>query len=307
MDWVGKKVFLTGGAGFIGSHLARELKRQGAHVYFFVHNTEPQFPIQGSFIGNLTLPNQTVFGNYIQQLQPEVVFHLAAQPLVSVAGADELPTLRINIEGTYNLLHSVKGLRSVKSVVHVSTDKVFGNQPVIRQDSALRGETHPYNASKAVGDVITQMYANYFEVPTVIVRHANVYGAGDTHFDRIVPRTIQYVLAGKSPVIRGDGTNTRDYIHVKDVVDFYLRAAEFPYKSKLTTLNIGGFHHSVSEVVHEILGKMNRVDLTPVYEQQWRGEIPHQHIETPNEWKPKINLDEGMDLTIPWYREFLNG
>jgi len=303
MDWINKRVFVTGGAGFIGSHLSKRLAREGAHVYFFIHHKYPEMPVKNPFIGDLTSKNQLAFENYLKDLQPEVVFHLAAQPLVSIAAQDELPTLRINIEGTYNLLHSLKGVESVKSVVHVSTDKVFGNQPVIQKDSPLQGETHPYNASKAVGDVITQMYANYFEIPTVIVRHANVYGAGDTHFDRIIPRTIKQVLDGKPPVIRGDGSNTRDYIHVDDVVEAYLKASELPLTQKLSTLNIGGFNHSVAEVVHEILGKLDRIDLSPKYESQWKGEIPHQHIATEEEWKPNINLDIGLDMTIGWYKE----
>lgn len=309
MDYKGKRVLVTGGTGFIGSHLVKKLQELGAEVLVLVHKT----PHKGSYalqiLGDLTDIN-TGFQMFIEHFQPEIVFHLAAQPLVTLASIDGLGTIDTNVRGTYNLLNACKGVSSIKSFVHISTDKVYGNVSPITDTTPIGGVHHPYNTSKLASDYLAQMYSNFYNIPMVIVRNANVYGAGDTHFDRIVPNTIQKVFRGERPVIRGDGSNTRDYIHVSDIVEGYLQAASLPYKNKLTTLNLGGMNCSVLEVVDTVLLKMTRVDLYPAYEPLWKGEIPHQHIENDRavqliNWMPTIDMDKGLDLTIPWYVEYL--
>ena len=304
MNWKNRRVFLTGASGFIGSHLCEELSIRGAELATYVHKAFT--PAPKYFKGDLT-DDPTDLTHFLQDFQPEVVFHLAAQPIVYHNGVDEMETLQVNLNGTFNVLHACKDL-PIKSFVHISTDKVYGNVSPITKDTVPNGTGHPYNVSKLAGDYLAQMYSNFYDVPMVIIRNANVYGAGDKHLDRIVPRTIYRVLQGLQPVIRGNGNNGRDYLHVEDVVRGYIRAAELPYRNKLTTLNLGGFHHSVLDVVHAILGKMRRIDIQPVYEKQWQGEIPHQHIvnDLAKEligWNPTIDLDCGLDKTIPYYME----
>lgn len=305
MNWKNRRVFVTGGAGFIGSHLCEALNLHGVNLGMYIHTN---FSNQKAsvFRGDLTGEPSGLI-HFLKDFQPEVVFHLAAQPIVYHNGIDETETLKTNLGGTANILHACKDL-PIKSFVHISTDKVYGNISPITKDTVPNGTGHPYNVSKLAGDYLAQMYSNFYDVPMVIIRNANVYGAGDNHFDRIIPRTIHNVLWGRSPIIRGDGTNSRDYLHVEDVVEGYLKAAELPYQNKLTILNLGGFHHDVLEVVHTILGKMRRIDIRPIYEPQWSGEIPHQHIvnDIAREligWNPRIDLDYGLDKTIPYYVE----
>jgi CDP-glucose 4,6-dehydratase len=305
-NWKNRRVFVTGATGFIGSHLCEELLLRGADLKFYAHTKFlPQSALY--FRGDLRNKSDDLI-HFLRDFQPEVVFHLAAQPIVCRREVDETETLEVNLNGTFNILHACKDLSSLKSFVHVSTDKVFGNANPITKDTVLDGTGHPYNTSKLAGDFLAQMYSNFYDIPMVVLRHANVYGAGDVHFDRIVPRTIRKVLRGERPVIRGDGTNSRDYLHVDDVVEGYLRAAELPRQNKLTLLNLGGYNHSVGEVVDSILAKMRRIDVQPIYEEQWHGEIPHQHIVNDLAaeligWNPPTDLDCGLDKTIPWYVE----
>ena len=310
MNWSGKRVFVTGGAGFLGSHLCKKLESLGAEIGLLIHVNESPLPAR-RYYGNLAESTPNLF-HFLSKFKPEIVFHLASQPLVSVAMLNELETLQVNVGGTYNLLHACRSIHGVKSFVHISTDKVYGNTNPITKDSIPAGTLHPYNASKMASDYLAQMYSNFFDVPMVIIRNSNVYGAGDKHFDRIVPRTIRQVLLGKKPIIRGDGSSTRDYIHVDELVGGYIRAAELPYEKKLSILNLSGFNHSVFGIVDTILEKMRRVDLAPIFEDQWKGEIPHQHIENDLAkeligWNPQTDLKDGLDKTIPWYREFLSG
>lgn len=303
IDFGGKRVFITGGTGFIGSHLSKRLVSMGANVLSLRHKREVFYgtPLDGS----ITAVNEDL-KKAIEDFAPEIIFHLAAQPLVSVAMKDVCETIDTNAKGSADLLCLCKDIPSLKSVVFVSTDKVFGNTSPITRDTIPNGTEHPYNASKLAADVLAQMYAKFLDIPIVVVRNANVYGACDVNLDRIIPRTITNVLRGVPPVIRGDGSNTRDYIHVSELVEGYLRAAELPYAGKFTSINLSGFNHSTIEIVDAILAKMSRVDLAPIYESQWRGEIPHQHIENDIAkeligWNPKIDIEEGLDKTIWWY------
>jgi CDP-glucose 4,6-dehydratase len=308
--WSGKKVLVTGGTGFIGSHLVRKLCKLGANVSVLVHKTPyigNEFVTQ--IFGDLR-ENNTGWQTLVEILNPDVVFHLAAQPIVGIAGENELETLQTNVGGTYNLLSVCKKLLNLSHFVHISTDKVYGDIDAINKDTIPQGVKHPYNVSKLASDGIAQMYSNFFDVPMTIIRNANVYGAGDTHFDRIVPRTIQRAFLEQSPVIRGDGNNKRDYIHVSDIVDGYVAAAELPTGKEPTILNLGGHNHSVLEVVDTVLKEMNRVDLAPLFEKQWKGEIPNQHIVNDKAkeligWNPKVDLENGIRITVPWYINFL--
>lgn len=305
-NWQGKRVFITGASGFIGTHLCKKLESLGAELGVFVHTNEPPVSALRHY-GDLKKPSLDL-KSFLMGFNPKVVFHLASQPLVSRAAEDEVETLETNIGGTFRVLHAVKDVPALKSFVHISTDKVYGDTSPISKTTEMNGFKHPYNASKQASDTLAQMYSKFFDVPMVIIRNANVYGAGDKHFDRIVPRTIVKSLNGQSPVIRGDGKNTRDYIHIDDLVEGYVRAAELPVHRKLSILNFGGFNHSTLEVVDMILYKTRRIDLEVIFEKQWKGEIPHQHIVNDDakeliNWNPQIDLSEGLDRSLPWYQE----
>lgn len=312
--WRGKRVFGTGLTGFIGTHLSRKLKELEADLVVMEH-VRKAIPGVKTLGGDIAHLDET-FEKELKDFNPEVVFHLAAQPLVSVAAKDVCETVDTNVKGVCDFLCICKDIQSLKSLVFVSTDKVYGNISQITKDTIPQGVEHPYNASKLAADALAQMYSNFFDIPTVVVRNANVYGAGDEHYDRIIPRTIQNIHLGLQPVIRGGGKTTRDYIHVSEIVNGYLSAAEIPmrpFQQKLTTINLNGFNHSVVQIVDTLLEKMGRVDLAPAFEPMWKGEIPNQHIINDKAkeligWNPQIDISLGLSMTIPWYLEkFANG
>jgi nucleoside-diphosphate-sugar epimerase len=153
--------------------------------------------------------------------------------------------------------------------------------------------------------------ADHLATPITVVRHANVYGPGDEHWDRIVPQTINCILQGYQPVLRGDGQSTRDYIFVSEIIDAYLKLAELEHEG-LLAVNLGGFNYSTSEVVSTILDIM-KSNVAPKMEDYLPGELLHQHIDNSGAkeligWEPKIDLVEGLWLTIPWYgKKIVNG
>jgi CDP-glucose 4,6-dehydratase len=300
--WQGKRVFGTGMTGFIGSRLTDRLISLGAEVRMFKHH-----PGSGvGIVGNLE-DGRDEWGMelYIQKFQPEIIFHLAAQPIVGMAWENPYSTIETNVRGTYNLYTAFKGIKSIKSIIHVATDKIFGKVEYIQDASPLLGTGHPYNASKLCGDILAQMYAQAYGYPITVVRHANIYGPGDEHWDRIIPGTINCVLQGYPPVLRGNGESTRDYIFVSEIVDAYLKLAELEHEG-LLAVNLGGFNHSTMVVIEKILLQMNGSKINIRTEDYLPGELMHQHIDNSNAkeligWEPKIDLEEGLRLTIPWY------
>ncbi|MBT7928378.1 NAD-dependent epimerase/dehydratase family protein [Candidatus Peregrinibacteria bacterium] len=307
--WKDKKVLVTGATGFIGDHLVTKLLNSGAEVTEFIHIKESKRPNTWKLFGDLL--DLESFSDALEDLKPDIVFHLAAQPIVGIAGEMEYETLDVNIRGTYNLL-SVLNKIGVGGYVHISTDKVYGDTPFIEDTSDLLGLDHPYNVSKLCGDNLATMYARFFNVPTTIIRNANVYGEGDPHLERIVPRTVKRLVDGKNPVIRGDGTNLRDYVYVKDIVDGYALAAEYGYEKDYNVFNFGAeCATSVGDIVKMIISLV-RNDLFINFEHQLRGEIPNQHVNCDRVkevlgWTPSTSLQEGLEKTVKWYQnEFKN-
>lgn len=289
----GKKVFVTG-VGFIGTHLVNALIRRGAEVSTFKHLSDvPNLGFAGDLCGN-----PFWLERYLKRFQPEIVFHLAAQPLV---GKDGFKSFEVNTRGCYHFYYACQDVDSIKCIFHVSTDKVYGCNDVVMQESPLVAFGEPYETSKLCGDAIAQMFSNYYGLPIIIARHANVYGPGDTHWDRLIPRTIKNLLEGKSPVVRGHNF-TRDFLYITDVINGYLDTVE---RGDTTCAILGGDNYSVESVVNVLRDKINP-DIPIVYEDAWRGEIPHQHIISNCIWAHRP-LSEGLDLTIPWYRKMING
>ena len=147
------------------------------------------------------------------------MFHLGAQPIVTTALRNPLPTFEANIRGTYNLLEACRVHRAlVQRVVVASSDKAYGDAPTLpyTEDMPVNGR-HPYDVSKSCTDLIAASYAHTYGLPVTVARCGNIYGGGDLNWSRIVPGTIRSFWTGERPVIRSNGRFTRDYIYVDDV------------------------------------------------------------------------------------------
>ena len=195
-----------------------------------------------------------------------------------------------------------------------SSDKAYGDQEILpyTEDTPLRGR-HPYDVSKSCADLIASSYATTYNLPVAITRCGNLYGGGDLNWNRVVPGTILSVIRGHRPVIRSDGQYVRDYFYVEDGAGAYMQLAE-----QLTAderLRGMAFNFSnelqitVLELVRKILERMQSA-LEPEILNQPLNEIRHQYLSaerarTVLDWAPHYTLDEGLDRTIGWYREFL--
>ena len=273
-------ICITGGEGFIGSHLAKALPDAKLFKY-------PESDLR-------FLPDAL---DFIEEHKPDVVYHLAAQSVVT--NIDELESMTTNIAGTYNLLSACKRVGCVKSFVHISTDKVYGTNANARRYDILRGIGDPYTASKHCGDIIAQNYWAYWGIPIRIIRTANIYGPGDTHLDRIIPGNIVDILNGNVRENRGNPSWIRDFIYIDDLIPAYIRIAD----EEPGIYNLGSQYYTLREVV-ELIHKLMEVRTPPLWKFSARNEIPFQHIvDCPDWWKPETDLDTGLRKTIEWYKE----
>ena len=319
----GSRVFITGATGVIGSRLTRSLLDAGAYVVALIMDWDPQSElIRSGTVDRISVVNGQVedfntLERAINQHQVDTVFHLAAQAIVGVAYRSPLPTFEANIRGSYNLLEACRVHRDlVKRVVVASSDKAYGDSDTLpyTEDHPLKG-IHPYDVSKSCADLIAHSYWATYELPVAIARCGNVYGGGDLNWSRIVPGTIRSLHRGERPVIRSDGLFTRDYAYVDDVVEAYKTLAysldERP-EVRGEAFNFGPqYPCTVLEVVQEIADLMDRADLAPVILNQATEEIRDQHLSCEKagrllKWKPSYSLQDGLKLTIDWYKEFLS-
>jgi CDP-glucose 4,6-dehydratase len=202
----------------------------------------------------------------------------------------------------------------VKQIVIASSDKAYGEHEQLpyNEDAPLIGR-YPYDVSKSCADLIAQSYAATYDLPVAITRCGNLYGGGDLNWNRIVPGTIRSVIRGQRPVIRSDGNFVRDYFYAEDAA-----AANMLLAEKLATdpsLKGRAFNFSnetqatVVDLVQRILKLMDS-DLEPDIRNEATNEIRRQYLSAAKArealgWHPLFSLDEGLQQTIAWYRDFL--
>lgn len=320
-SWTGRRVLVTGATGLLGHALVPKLLDRGAHVVALVRDWNPRRPlILDGIINRIevvsgALEHRGVAERAIAQHAIDTVFHLGAQTLVGTALRDPLQTFEANVRGSYLLLEACRQQRdTVKRVVIASSDKAYGSVDVLpyEEDAPLAGR-HPYDVSKSCTDLIAQTYAHTYELPVTVARCGNLYGAGDLNWSRIVPGTIRSLLAGERPIIRSDGTFRRDYVHVDDGASAYLALAE---RAEVPEVRGRGFNfgpgksHTVLEVVNTLRRLMDAEVLEPIILNQAHAEIHDQHLATDRArevlgWESTISLEDGLAMTIAWYREYL--
>jgi CDP-glucose 4,6-dehydratase len=319
MTWAERPVLVTGCTGLVGSWLTGALVERGARVVGLVrdsvqrtHFTRSGLPSQITMVRG-DLSDISLLERILNEYEIDTVFHLAAQAIVPIAYRNPLSTFETNIRGTYLLLEACRLHQLVKRIVVASSDKAYGDQPVLpyTEDMPLHG-AYPYDVAKCCLDLLCQSYWKTYQLPVCITRCANIFGGGDLQWTRLIPRTIRAALFDQAPTVRSDGTFHRDYLYVKNIVDGYLTLAEQLEEKHLggEAFNFGSERPlTVLEMVAIILKKMDRTHLIPQVLDTAMAEIRNQYLCTDKAvhrlgWLPRYSLESGLDETIAWYTDY---
>ncbi len=318
--WRGRRVLVTGATGLVGAWLVRDLLAKGCDVVALARDWDPQSElIRSGDVNRVTVVSGVVedLGTVTRALNHsscDTVFHLAAQTQVGAARRDPYETFESNVRGTYTVLEACRRLASrVERIVVASSDKAYGDAAKLPYTEATPLDArYPYDTSKLCTDFLTRSYVVTYGLPATIARCGNIYGGGDLNWDRIVPGTIRWLLAGERPILRSDGKLTRDYVYVKEVVAAYEALAEHVHRPEVRgeAFNFSaGKPLSVLEIVAAVTRVM-RSSLTPDIRDTAAGEIRDQYLDSSRAgrvlgWRATWTLDAALAETVNWYRDYL--
>jgi UDP-glucose 4-epimerase len=302
---------VTGGAGFIGSHIAETLLHEGHTVTIIDNFSEPgsrvidpgrnkdRMSVIRGDIMDISLLEKTFEG-------ADGIFHEAAIASVPRSISDPLKTNTINITGTLNVLIAAKD-NGVKKIVFASSSAVYGNEPTLpKQEDMLPCPESPYAVSKLTGEFYCSVFSKVFSLQSVCLRYFNVYGPRQnpsSDYAAVIPRFITRVLDDTAPTIYGDGKQTRDFIYVKDVARANISAMQTDVQG---IFNIaGGIPLSINELA-SIISEISGRNILPVYENKRTGDILDSYADISRaknsfHFRPAYMLKQGLKETMQWY------
>ena len=326
--WKGRRVLVTGHTGFKGGWLSLWLHRMGAHVtgLSLPAPTEPSLfeqacldEIVDHHIGDVR--DERVVRDAIAAARPEIVFHLAAQPLVRYSYDSPVETYATNVMGTVHVLEACRKADSVKAVVCVTTDKCYENREWIwpyREEDPMGGHD-PYSSSKGAAELVIASYRrSYPHGPKIAsVRAGNVIGGGDWAGDRLIPDILRALMAGERPMIRNPAS-VRPWQHVLEALSGYLTVGERLLAGDdraATAWNFGPSEDDAQPVGWIVERMLER----------WGGDIgwdqpnapqPHEAVLLRLDsskargllgWKPRLDLNQSLTMIVDWYRLVASG
>ena len=314
------KILVTGGAGFIGSNLCDALLERNYEVHCMDNLLTGNYSNISHLIGN---PKFTFFETDIRSIDScqeamngcDVVAHLAALGSVPRSINDPLTTNSINIDGFLNVIHTAKEL-GITRFIFAASSSTYGDSALLpKVEDIIGSPLSPYAVGKYVNELYAHVYALNYGLSYIGLRYFNVFGKRqDPHgaYAAVIPKFIQQFLDGEAPIINGDGTNTRDFTHIENVVDATLRAIE---NTKLDADNqiynvAYGSSTSLNELVvlikEAITSRKPQATLPNInYGPFRKGDIPHslasiEKIKTQLGYYPRVSIQEGIQKTVDW-------
>lgn len=306
-------ILVTGGAGFIGSNLVLELVNHGHYVKVIdnlitgnklnLKDVMDKITFVDGSVTDLTLLQEEFKG-------ADIVFHEAALPAVPRSIKDPISTNDSNVVGTLNVLIAAKE-NNVKRVIYAGSSSVYGDTPTLpKKEDMMPYPKSPYAVSKLAGEYYCKVFSEVYGLDIVTLRYFNVFGPRqnpDSHYAAVIPLFIKNILNSTSPTVFGDGTQTRDFTFVRNVVHANLLAMEHKGKLNGDVINIAtGKRITVAELVAKI-NLFTGKDIKPVFIDERKGDIKHSLADISKAKRvlgyiPVYTFEEGLKETVSWFR-----
>jgi CDP-glucose 4,6-dehydratase len=310
----GKNVFITGINGFVGTATAKRFLDAGAHVVGLVRDINSKTRkdvLDKCSIVRGDIRDIDTLRYAVNKYEIDLIIHLAAQPIVRICDADPLTAYQTNVLGAVALLEAIRGMKKKpKKAIFMTSDKAYGPHeklPYTENSALVVADT--YCTSKACQDMVARSYAKTYDLPVVVVRAGNLYGPGDLNTSRLIPRSIIKLLSGSSPVLYGGVSEfVREFIYIDNIVDAYEVLLERGIPGE--AYNVGGTEpQKIGSVIELVRDKINKSIPIEIETREF-FEINAQYLDSSKlralGWAPKIDIEEGIERSILWYREYLN-
>ncbi len=310
-------VLVTGGAGFIGSHLTEALLQRGHRVRvlddFSTGKKEnllfdkeyPSLEVIEGDIRHLSVCKKAMKGvNY--------VFHQAALPSVQRSVEDPLGSNAVNVGGTLNILFAARE-EKVKRVIYASSSSIYGDTPTLpKHEEMPPNPLSPYALQKYIGEQYCRLFYELYGLETVCLRYFNIFGPKqdpNSIYSAVIPRFITAFLQGFPPTIFGDGEQSRDFTYIENVIQANLLAMSAKHLHGEAVNVACSKRTSLNELV-EVLKKITGSELCPVYEEPRKGDVKHSLADIRKgrellNYEPKVGIEEGLRRTVDFFRQAL--
>ena len=307
-------VLVTGGAGFIGSHIAAQLASSGARVRVIddlsTGHRENLEEIGGAIdFTEASLMDERATRRVLEDV--ELVFHEAAIPSVPRSVENPRETHEACVDATFSLLMAARE-RGVRRLVYAASSSAYGDQPVLPKSEGMRPDPlSPYAVAKLVGEYYCQVFARAYGLETVSLRYFNVFGPRQdpsSQYSGVISRFISALLGDGRPVIFGDGRQSRDFTYIANVVDANLRAAETT-RGVGQVINVANGERTTLNELLDVLKKITgRADVEAEYGEPRTGDVRHSQADITQArellgYEPHVGLEEGLRLTIDWWKQ----
>lgn len=306
-------VVVTGGAGFIGSHIASALSAGGARVRVLDDLSTGHRENLDEIGGDVDFIQGSVADENVLKKAldgAEVVFHEAAIPSVPRSVAEPTQTHIASVDGTFSLLLAARD-HKVRRVVYAASSSAYGDQPTLpKVENMAPDPLSPYAVAKLVGEYYCQVFTRVYGLETVSLRYFNVFGPRQdpgSQYSGVVSRFISALFSGERPVIYGDGEQSRDFTYIENVVGANLSAANAPGAVGKVINVANGARVTLNELLAELKDLTGKQDVTAEYLEPRVGDVRHSlaDITMAREllaYESKVDLREGLKRTIDWWK-----
>lgn len=298
------KCLVTGGAGFIGSHLVAALIEKG-HQVLVIDNLstgkKENLNKKAKFY-KIDICSPKIF-EIFQKEKPKFVFHLAAIPRVPLSIIDPVKTSKINILGTINIFKAAINVKA-KRIIFASSSAVYGNQKKLPlKETMIPQPISPYGLQKFIGEQFAKLFTDLYKIPIVSLRYFNVYGPRidfNSDYSLVIGKFLKQKREGKPLTIYDDGEQTRAFCYISDVIEATIKAMESKKIKGGEVINIGGEKsYSINYLAKLIGGKIKYLPPRP-------GDVRHTKADISLakkllNWRPKISFEEGIEKTKEWF------